>query len=154
MSSPVGHTIVGLLLARRLGVTSPLGTAASVIAASWPDADTIVSFALHGDPWKLHRKRTHTLNFALTSGMLAGSAGLISRGSAEGERDLVADALAGAMLVGSHILLDALPLPYLKIKDEAPISRAVVARSVVWNWTLDAVVYGLLARRFWPRSAG
>jgi hypothetical protein len=125
--------------------------AAAVVAAGLPDADVIASLALHRDPWKLHGGGTHTLGFALTSGMLAGLAGLVSAGSAEGERDLIADALAGAVIVGSHILLDAMPLPYRKAREGAP------ARETAWktavNWTLDGIVYGWVAARLWNAGA-
>lgn len=146
MATPIGHALVGMMLARRLGITSPAGKAAAVVAAGLPDVDVIAGVAFHGDPWKLHvhGKGTHTLGFAMTSGMLAGLAGLVSAGSVEGERDLIADAIAGAVLVGSHILLDAVPLPYLKRPKGKPGDH-VLARNA-FNWTLDAVVYGSAVR--------
>ena len=148
MSTPVGHTLFGLALARRLGVRSHVGLGATVVAASLPDIDVIAGLVLHGDPWKLHRQGTHTLGFALTAGMVAGFAGLLSRGSAEGERDLVADALTGAIIVGSHVALDRMPFPYLATKKGTP--RNVARRNMALNWMLDAVVYGLIARRISP----
>ena len=109
----------------------------------------IAGAVLHRNPWKLHvhGAGTHTVGFALTSGMLAGFGGLVSAGSAEGERDLIVDTLAGAVLVGSHIVLDALPLPYLKIRKGAPAREAI--RKSAFNWTLDAVVYGAIAAWSW-----
>lgn len=150
MSTPVGHTLFGLALARRLGVKSPLGTAATIVAASLPDTDVIAGLVLHRDPWKLHRKHTHTFGFALSTGMLAGLAGIVSGGSAEGERDLVADALTGAIIVGSHIVLDRLPFPYLPTKKNAP--RGAALRNAALNWALDGVVYGAIAWKLWPRE--
>jgi membrane-bound metal-dependent hydrolase YbcI (DUF457 family) len=149
MASPIGHGLVGASLARRLGMRSRAGMAVGVIAAGLPDFDVPAGWLLHRNAWKLHvhGEGTHTLGFALTSGMLAGFGGLVSAGSAEGERDLVADAIAGALLVGSHILLDAMPLPYLKIRKNTPL-RAVLLKSV-FNWTLDAVVYGFVASKLW-----
>lgn len=149
MASPIGHALIGAALARRLGMTSNAGMAAAVVAAGLPDADVFAGMALHRDPWKLHvhGAGTHTLGFALTSGMLAGFGGLVSAGSAEGERDLIADALTGAVLVGSHILLDAIPLPYLKMRRQAP-ARELVLKSA-FNWTLDAIVYGVVAAKLW-----
>ena len=140
---------MGAALARRLGMTSNAGMAAAVVAAGLPDADVFAGMALHGDPWKLHvhGQGTHTLGFALTSGMLAGFGGLVSAGSAEGERDLIADALACAVLVGSHIVLDEMPLPYLKMRRRAPV-REVVLKSA-FNWTLDALFYGFIAAKLW-----
>jgi membrane-bound metal-dependent hydrolase YbcI (DUF457 family) len=149
VASPIGHALVGMTLARRLGMTSPAGMAAGVVAAGLPDFDVLAGMAMHRDPWKLHvhGAGTHTLGFALVSGMLAGFGGLIGAGSAEGERDLIADAFAGAVLVGSHILLDAMPLPYLKVRKGMP-ARDVLRRSAV-NWTLDTLVYGFVAARLW-----
>ncbi len=149
MASPIGHALIGAALARRLGMTSNAGMAAAVVAAGLPDADVFAGMVLHRDPWKLHvhGQGTHTLGFALTSGMLAGFGGLVSAGSAEGERDLIADALAGAALVGSHILLDAMPLPYLKMRKGMSV-REAVAKSA-FNWTLDGLFYGLIAAKLW-----
>src|SRR5581483_9140372 len=101
VSTPIGHTLLGVALARRLGVRSPLGLAAATVASSLPDADVIAGAVLHRDPWRLHRQGTHTLEFALTAGALAGFGGLISAGNADGHRDLVRDALLGALLVAS-----------------------------------------------------
>ena len=155
MATPIGHALAGIALARRMGMTSRAGMVAAVVAAGLPDADVFAGMALHRDPWKLHvhGEGTHTLGFALTSGMLAGFGGLVSAGSAEGERDLIADALAGAVLVGSHILLDAMPLPYLKMRNGTPVRDAIWKSAV--NWTLDALVYGFVAARLWdagPRA--
>lgn len=129
---------------------SPFGLAAAVVAASLPDADVIVSAALTGDPWKLHRKATHTLGFATVAGMLAGGAGIFSAGSGDGERDVVPDAMTGALLVGSHVALDHMWFPYLPMKKGSK-ARVVAGISAV-NWLLDAVVYGAIAWRIWPRD--
>jgi membrane-bound metal-dependent hydrolase YbcI (DUF457 family) len=151
MSTPVGHTLIGLTLARRLGVRSPLGMATSVVAASFPDIDVIAGIALHRDPWKLHRQHTHTFGFALSSGMVAGFAGLISAGSADGDRDLIADSLAGAVLVASHVVLDKLPFPYMPVKKW--MSSDVKRRNSAINWLVDAAVFGAIAWKMWPREA-
>ena len=153
MATPIGHALVGMMLARRLGVTSPAGKAAAVVAAGLPDIDVLAGLVLHGDPWRLHKhgKRTHTVGFALTSGMLAGFAGLVSAGNVEGERDLIADALAGAVLVGSHILLDAVPLPYLKRPKGTARGRNPIVRNA-FNLALDAVVYGTVVRLLLSKS--
>lgn len=152
MASPIGHALVGVTLARRMGMRSPTGMAVAVVAAGLPDADVIAGAVLHRDPWKLHvhGAGTHTVGFALTSGMLAGFGGLVSAGSAEGERDLIVDTLAGAVLVGSHIVLDAMPLPYLTIRKGAPAREAI--RKSAFNWALDAVVYGAIAAWSWRSS--
>jgi len=152
MATPVGHTLLGVTLARRMGVESPFGLGASVVAASLPDIDVIAGLALHRDPWKLHRKTTHTLGFMLTAGMLAGFAGILRAGSNDGERDLVADALTGAVVVGSHWVLDYTPFPYLPTKKSTPAAHR--RRNAAVNWLIDAVFYGAIAYRFWPRHKG
>ena len=150
MATPIGHALIGAMIARRLGVRSPAGMTAAVVAAGLPDVDVLVGAMLHRDPWKLHKQGTHTLAFTTLSGALAGVAGLVSAGSAEGERDLIADAMAGAMVVGSHIVLDRAPLPYLKVPKRGPW-RTIALRSAC-NWMLDGVVYGFVAVRLWPRD--
>ncbi|HZP57745.1 MAG TPA: metal-dependent hydrolase [Dehalococcoidia bacterium] len=149
MSTPIGHTLLGVALARRLGVRSPLGLAAATVASSLPDADVIAGAVLHRDPWRLHRQGTHTLEFALTAGALAGFGGLISAGNADGHRDLVRDALLGALLVASHVVLDRMWFPYLDVERGAPAKKLAGISAV--NWALDAVVYGALAWKLWPR---
>jgi hypothetical protein len=150
VSTPIGHTLTGIVLARRLGLRSPFATGAAVVAASLPDIDVLVGLALHGDAWKVHRKGTHTPGFALTAGMLAGFAGVLSAGSAEGERDLVADAFAGALLVGSHVVLDNMPFPYFATKRGTPPD--VLRRNNILNLVLDAAFFGALAWKLWPRG--
>ena len=39
MATPFGHGFVGMALARRMGVRSPLGLAAAFFAANLPDVD-------------------------------------------------------------------------------------------------------------------
>jgi membrane-bound metal-dependent hydrolase YbcI (DUF457 family) len=150
LATPVGHTLIGLLIARRLGVRSPLGMAAAVVGASLPDADVVAGVMLHRDAWKLHRQVTHTPGFALGAGMLAGFAGLLSAGNAEGERDLIADALTGAAIVGSHILLDRVKLPsYI---DRHPGATGIHLRNEAINGLMDALVYGPIAWLLWPKG--
>lgn len=150
MATPIGHALVGATIARRFGVRSPAGLAAAVVASGLPDVDVIVGAMLHRDPWKLHKQGTHTLAFTTAAGLFAGLTGAVSAGSAHGERDLIADALIGAAIVGSHIALDRAPLPYMKVPKRGPWRR-IVTRSA-FNWMVDAVVYGALASRLWPRS--
>jgi membrane-bound metal-dependent hydrolase YbcI (DUF457 family) len=151
VSTPIGHTLFGVALARRLGVRSPVGTAAAAVVASLPDADVIAGLLLRGNPWSMHRKGTHTLSFAVTAGMLAGLTGIVSAGSARGDRDVIADTLTGALLVGSHVVLDNVWFPYLSPRRGAP-ARKVAGISAI-NWLIDAVVYGAIAWRLWPKDS-
>jgi hypothetical protein len=144
MATPLGHSLMGLLLARRMGVTSPAGLGAAVVAASLPDSDVIAGLLIHRDPWRMHRKMTHEPSFALMSGALFGAAGLLRSGNVGGERDVIADSLSGALLVGSHVVLDRAPVPYLDTKNLA--LRAISAMAI------DAVLYGAIAYAFWPRE--
>lgn len=144
MASPIGHGLVGMALAKRLGVTSRTGLAATGLAASLPDVDIIVGMLLYRDPMKLHRKGTHTLNFALTAGALAGMAGVLGAESHEGERDLLADAVVGAAVVGSHVALDRVPIP------EIPVGPTFLGMSLA-NWIVDAAIWGTAAWLLWPK---
>jgi hypothetical protein len=139
----VGHSIIGVLLGRRMGLTSPLGMAMAVVAASLPDADVFVSVAQHGDPWKGHRTWSHGAGFAMAAGFTAGAAGMARASGIEGERDLIADGLAGMVLVGSHTPLDRVPMPYPRPKGTYPALPA---------YLIDAVVYGAVAWLLWPRN--
>lgn len=151
MATPVGHTLIGLAVARRLGVRSPLGMVAAAIGASLPDADVIAGMALHRDPWKLHKKATHTTGFALSAGMLAGFAGLVSAGNAEGERDLIVDSYTGAAIVGSHLVLDRFKIPPYVYAETGAGARARLRNEAI-NWTLDLIIYGPIAWLLWPRA--
>ena len=136
-----------MAIARRLGVRSRLVLAITALAASLPDVDIIVGLLLYGDRQKLHRKGTHTLNFALTAGALAGLAGILRAESIEGERDLVADAIVGATIVGSHVALDAVPIP------EIEIGPSFLDMTLA-NWIIDAVVWSGVAWAVWPKERG
>lgn len=142
MAAPFGHAFVGMMVARRMGVRSRFGLMAAAFAASLPDIDIIAGKLLHNDPWKLHRQGTHTAEFALAAGALAGVAGLLATESIEGHRDLARDALAGAAVVGSHLALDALPYP--------PEFGPEFLGTKLSNWVLDALVWGYVAYRLWP----
>lgn len=147
MAAPFGHAAIGMLVARRLGVRSRAGLAAAALAASLPDADIPLGLVVRGDAWVWHRGATHTAGFALAMGALAGMAGVISAGNAGGERDLVADAVVGAAVVGSHLALDR--VPYVP---DVRIGPMVVGLPLV-NWVIDAVQWGAVAWLLWPREA-
>lgn len=118
---------------------------AAALAASLPDIDVIAGLVLHGDPWKMHRRGTHTLNFAITAGALAGAFGLLGAGTVDGERDLVADALIGAAIVGSHVPLDAAPIPKVRLGPRLAGASAA-------NWVIDAALWCGVAWAAWPRE--
>jgi len=153
LSTPIGHTIIGLALARRLGATSPLSLGTTIIVANVADVDIALGILLRRDPWKLHRRGTHTLGFLLGAGALAGTAGLISAGSREVKRDLFADALRGAIIAASHVVLDALPRPRLSSWPciPCPLRRQVAGMSVA-SWLLDVVLCATIASTIWPRA--
>ncbi len=145
MAAPFGHAFIGALVARRLGVRDRRRLAVAAIAASLPDIDIIISVAMHGDPLRMHRKGTHTFAFALTAGALAGAAGLLGRGRDNGQRDVLADTLAGAAVIGSHIPLDIAPIPRIAV-------GPMIAEMYLANWLLDLALWGGLARALWPRE--
>lgn len=150
MATPIGHTLIGLAVARRLGVRSWRGMAAAAVGANLPDTDFAAGW-VSGDLWKFHRKTTHTPEFVLGVGMLGGFAGLVSAGDAEGERDLIADAMTGAAIVGSHWLLDVVKLaPYISTKRGSRWRRYI--RNEAVNCTLDVLIFAPLAWALWPRE--
>ena len=151
MATPVGHTLAALAIARRLGVRSPGGLIAAALAANVPDLDFIPGIVLQRNPYRFHRKVTHTPGFTMTAGMLAGFAGIVSAGNAEGERDLIADALTGAAIMTSHVLLDTTKLPPYRISKHGTPWRRVV-RNETLNLLMDVVVFGYLAWQLWPRE--
>lgn len=144
MAAPVGHALMGMAVARRLGVRSRRGLAAAALLGTLPDLDIPLGLLLHRDPWKYHRRATHTLAFAVAAGALAGAAGAASRGDAAGGRDIVADAAVGAAVVGSHVLLDR--LPYVP---ETRVGPMVFDLSLL-NWVIDSIQWALAARLVWP----
>jgi hypothetical protein len=141
MATPLGHTIVGLLLARAFGIESIAGRMFAIGAASLPDVDVPVGHLATGEPLALHHKLiTHEPPFAVAAGVVAGAAAGLRSGSGAGIRA----ASFTMALVGSHLVMDLLPLPYDTTK-----MRSVGARQAVlthaWNWVIDLAVYGGLA---------
>jgi membrane-bound metal-dependent hydrolase YbcI (DUF457 family) len=146
VAAPFGHAFVGIAVARRLGVRSRTGLAAAALAGNLPDIDIPLSWLQHGDGWKAHRTWTHTVAFALATGAAAGFAGIVRTEGIDGERDLVADTITGAAIVGSHLLLDA--IPYLP---EVPFGPST--GHLRWaNWALDALEWGVVAWLIWPKD--
>ncbi|MGA2284868.1 MAG: metal-dependent hydrolase [Dehalococcoidia bacterium] len=140
MSTPIGHTIVGLALARRFGAKSPLSLATAVVAANLADADIPLGLLLHRDPWRLHRRRTHTLVFALGAGALLGAAGFSGVRGGIVKPDILANALAGATIAGSHLALDSVARPQLGAKPYTPRPlRKQLAGMSLAGWLADLV---------------
>lgn len=146
MAAPFGHAFVAMAIARRFGVRSPSGLAAAALAGSLPDIDIPLGWLIHRDGWKMHRTWTHTAAFALTTGALAGFAGVVRSESIEGERDLIADTLTGMAIVGSHLVLDRAPcIPDLSVGPS-------LAKLPLVNWVLDAIQWGAVAWLIWPKA--
>ncbi|HLB24385.1 MAG TPA: metal-dependent hydrolase [Dehalococcoidia bacterium] len=143
MAAPFGHGFVGMAIARRMGVRSPVGLVAAFFAASLPDVDVPIGAIIGKD---IHRGPTHTPNFALTAGMLAGMTGILAAESVEGERDLIYDALTGAAVVGSHVVLDGIPFP-----PEINIGPRILDLPLA-NWVLDAILGAAVAYAIWPKG--
>jgi hypothetical protein len=142
MATPLGHSIVGLLIARAFGVETVTGRLYAIGAASLPDVDVPVSHLATGEPLALHHRiLTHEPVAALIAGSVVGATVTGLRGRRAGAR---AGAFTAA-LVGSHIVMDLLPLPY----DTTPM-RSVPARQALlthaWNAVIDLAIYGGLAR--------
>jgi hypothetical protein len=144
--------MVGLALARRLGVKSPLALGTAVVVANLADVDILLGMLLYRDPWKLHRHRTHSLAFALGAGALLGTAGFSSVDGGVAKRNLLANALTGAMIAGSHLVLDGVSRPQLGARPSTPrpLRKQVIGMSVA-SWLVDVVGCGTILWAIWPR---
>lgn len=145
MATPLGHSIVGYTLARAAGVQSPAGLALAIGVASLPDVDVLLSYIASGDPFAFHRETiTHKPAFPLLVGAATAlAASLYRRGRPLPGGALRPAALATA-LVGSHIAMDPMPLPY----DTMPLRSSSLwqaAATLAWNSVIDLAVYGMLA---------
>ena len=148
MATPLGHSIVGYALARALGVRSPGGLALSIGAANLPDVDLLMGYVANGDMFSLHHEViTHTRAFPLLVGAATGAAVAVTsrlRGRRPTVRDVLKPAALATALVGSHVAMDPLPLPY---DDMAPRTGSFweVAFGQAWNAVIDMAIYGTLA---------
>ena len=144
MATPLGHGIVGYALARAAGVRSPVGLAAAIGVAGLPDIDILLSYLARGDPFALHREMiTHKPVFPLLVGAATGVAASLLRGGRPTRRDTLRPAALATVLVGSHIAMDPLPLPY----DTMPLQSGSVWQGVAthaWNAVIDLAFYGAL----------
>jgi membrane-bound metal-dependent hydrolase YbcI (DUF457 family) len=148
VAAPFGHAFVGMAVARRLGVRSRSRVAVAAFAGNLPDVDIPLGWLLNGDSGSIHRTWTHTAAFALTAGALAGLAGVFPTEHVKGERDLLADAVTGALVVGSHLVLDK--VPYIP---DVRLGPSVAGLPLV-NWLLDALEWGAVAWLIWPKTDG
>ena len=58
---------------------------------------------------------------------------------------------AGALLVGSHIALDYAPVPYFSTPERG-MALSKLIRNNIFNVAIDAIVYGAIAWKLWPRD--
>lgn len=148
MATPLGHSIVGYTVARLAGVSSRRGLTLSVAAASLPDIDFLMGFVANGDARSLHREAiTHKRVFPLLVGAATGvaaAAWALLRGRPPTPRAVLRPAALATALVGSHLLMDPLPLPYDSTSAQWGTSHQIVAGQA-WNAVIDVAVYGSLA---------
>lgn len=148
MATPLGHSIIGYTVARAAGVKSRRGMALAMGAASLPDIDFLLGYVANGDLFSLHRevithKRLFPLLVGAATGMAAAGIAILSGRSPTPARVLRPAALATA-LVGSHLVMDPLPLPYESAPHQLARYREVLAVQA-WNAVIDMAVYGSLA---------
>lgn len=155
MSTPIGHGIVGLAVARRLGIESRAGMAAALAVALLPDTDIAAGFVLHGDAWKVHRGVTHTVPFAIFSGALAAAA--LER-TGRSQRSLLSLAAALALVALTHPLLDGMPFVRMSRQSWVPDPAKVqLAGMSLANWIVDIVqslaIAWIVLRTHIPRTS-
>ncbi len=141
MATPLGHSIVGLLVARAAGVDAVAGRLFAIGAASLPDVDVFLGQLATGEAFGLHHRIvTHKPQFAVAAAVAAGLAVGLIQGRRAGLR---AGAFVGA-LVGSHVAMDRLPLPYDTMDTHhAPFWLQVTTHG--WNAVIDLALYGGMA---------
>ena len=148
MATPVGHSIVGLTVARVAGVRSPAGLAVAMCAANLPDVDFVAGYVANGDVRSLHHEViTHRPIFPLLVGAvtgLAATAAALLRGRKPTPGEVLRPAALATALVGSHVMMDPLPLPYDDMPPRSDNLWDVVAGQA-WNAVVDMAVYGGLA---------
>lgn len=148
MATPLGHSIVGYTIARAAGVRSLRAMALAVGAASLPDVDFLLGYAATGDARSLHREViTHKPVFPFIVGAATGLAAIgvaLVRGRLPSPGDVLRPAALATALVGSHVVMDTLPLPY----DDMPARTRGVPDQIAgqaWNGVIDIAAYGTIA---------
>lgn len=148
MATPLGHSIIGYALARAAGVRSRKGLALAMGAATLPDIDLLLGYVANRDVLSLHHETiTHRRTFPFLVGAATGlgAAGVsLLRGRSPKANDVLEPAALAAALVGSHIAMDPLPLPYDSMP---PLSGSIweVVGTQAWNAVIDMAFYGILA---------
>lgn len=148
MATPLGHSIVGYMIARAAGVKSRKGIALAIGTASLPDIDFLLGYVTSGDPRSLHHELiTHKPVFPLLVGSAIGAAGIAAallRGRLPRPGAVLRPAALATALVGSHVTMDNLPLPY---DDMTPRTAGLLdaAAGNAWNAVVDVAIYGTLA---------
>lgn len=155
MATPLGHSIVGYGLARAAGLKSRGAFALAMGAACLPDVDFLAGYVQNGDLRSLHHEViTHKPIFPLLVGAATGAAiaGFsLLRGRRPKMREVARPAALASLLVGSHVVMDLLPLPY----DTMPASAGYpvqIAATQAWNAVIDLAAYGLLASLVMERN--
>jgi len=129
--------------------------ALAVVAANLPDVDFLMGYVANGDVFSLHHEViTHKPPFPLIVGIGVGAlaaAGSIARGRRPRAREIARPALLAGAFVGSHVLMDRLPLPYDNMpRKNASFWEAIASQS--WNAVIDMAVYGSLAALLFERG--
>lgn len=148
MATPLGHSIVGYAVARALGIKSRTGIALAMGAATLPDIDLLAGYVQNGNVLSLHHEViTHRPIFPVIVGTATAAAVAgysLLRGRRPKVAGVVKPAALATALVGSHVVMDHLPLPY----DRMPARAGGVweiAVTQAWNAVIDLAIYGVLA---------
>jgi hypothetical protein len=148
MATPLGHSIVGYMVARAAGVRSPRAMALAVGAANLPDIDFLAGYISNGDMESMHKAViTHRPAFPVLVGAATGLAAIglsLLRGRRPGAKDVLKPAALAAALVSTHVVMDPLPLPYDSMPGHSG-SNAEVLATQAWNAVIDMAVYGTMA---------
>jgi hypothetical protein len=157
MATPIGHSIVGYTLARAAGIRSRPALALAIGAANLPDVDFALGYVTNGDVYSLHHEViTHRPVFPLLAGIAAGvgaaALSLVTKRGLRPWRSLRVGALT-ATLVGSHLAMDPLPLPYDSFSPKPERFWPIIA-SEAWNAVIDMAVYGGVAMAVLSRENG
>ncbi len=155
MATPLGHSIVGYTLARAAGVRQPAALGVAIVTASLPDVDFLLGYVTQGDVLSLHHEViTHKPVFPALVGASVGlaAAGLaLLRGRTPRAREVLPPAALATALVGSHVLMDRLPLPY-DVSGLRSAGFAEVIVSQAWNAVIDMAFYGTIAALLFERN--